>query len=202
MPALKPSIQPDVPQLIPRGSLRHLNTDEIKPSANNPRLLFDPEQLQELKNNISQHGVLVPVTVYQVKGQSKLSILDGERRYRCVVELNDSGHVGKNGRPLTLPANVVEPPNKIAGLLYMFSIHNIREAWELMPTALSLKIVMEELETEDNRALSKLTGLSEPQIERCKKLLAFPEHFQKLSLNSKSYNENTVKLLDRGTPGN
>jgi hypothetical protein len=65
----------------------------------------------------------------------------------------------------------------------MFSIHNFREAWELMPTALSLKVVMKELGEYDNRALSKLTGLSDPQIERCKKLLTFPEHFQEMSLD-------------------
>lgn len=52
-----------------------------------------------------------------------------------------------------------------------------------MPTALSLKIVMEDLGETDNRALSKLTGLSEPQIERCKKLIDLPERFQKLSLD-------------------
>jgi hypothetical protein len=65
----------------------------------------------------------------------------------------------------------------------MFSIHNFREAWELMPTALGLKVVMEELKETDNKALNKLTGLSEPQIERCKKLLAFPEKFQEMSLD-------------------
>jgi hypothetical protein len=65
----------------------------------------------------------------------------------------------------------------------MFSIHNYREGWELMPTALSLKIVMEELEVTDNRSLGKLTGLSDVQIQRCKKLLAFPEKFQELSLD-------------------
>ncbi|MGA8580450.1 MAG: hypothetical protein WB579_17320, partial [Bryobacteraceae bacterium] len=85
--------------------------------------------------------------------------------------------------PLKLPANVVEPPSKIAGLLYMFSIHNYREGWELMPTALSLKIVMADLGEQDNKALNKLTGLSEPQIERCKKLLTFPERFQEMSLD-------------------
>jgi hypothetical protein len=71
----------------------------------------------------------------------------------------------------------------IAGLLYMFSIHNFRSDWELMPTALSLKIVMEHLGETDNFKLSKLTGLSERQIERCKTLLTFPERFQKLSLD-------------------
>jgi ParB family chromosome partitioning protein len=182
MPTFKPS-QPEVPQVIPAGELRHLTPDEVKRSTNNPRHLFDVDQLLELKKNIAEHGVLVPITVYQARGQSKFSILDGERRYRCVVELTKEGHKGKDGAELTLPANVVEPPTKIAGLLYMFSIHNYREAWELMPTALSLKIVMEELGEEENKALAKLTGLSEPQIERCKKLLAFPEEFQKLSLD-------------------
>jgi ParB family transcriptional regulator, chromosome partitioning protein len=182
MPALKPT-EPALPQIIPTGQLRHLTVGEVKRSSNNPRHLFDPDQLLELKKNIAEHGVLVPITVYQAKGDAKFSILDGERRYRCVVELTNEGHGGKEGAPLTLPANVVEPPTKIAGLLYMFSIHNYREGWELMPTALSLKIVMEDLGTTDNKALGKLTGLSEPQIERCKKLLTFPEKFQELSLD-------------------
>jgi len=181
MPTLKP--EPTVAQIVPTGQLRHLKPDEIKPSLNNPRHLFDEDELQELKKNISEHGVLVPITVYQAKGQAKFSILDGERRYRCVLELTKEGRGEKGGKPLTLPANVVEPPTKIAGLLYMFSIHNFREQWELMPTALGLKIVMEELGETDNKALNKLTGLSEPQIERCKKLLKFPERFQEMSLD-------------------
>jgi hypothetical protein len=65
----------------------------------------------------------------------------------------------------------------------MFSIHNFREGWELMPTALSLKVVMEATGEEENPALSQLTGLSEPQIERCKLLIDLPERFQKLSLD-------------------
>src|SRR3954471_21619356 len=162
MPTLKPS-QPEIPPVIPSGQLRRLTPEEIKPSVNNPRLLFDPPLLAELKKNIAEHGVLVPIIVYQPKGQSKFSILDGERRYRCVVELRDEGHT-LDGKELSIPANVVEPPSKLAGLLYMFSIHNYREAWELMPTALGLKVVIQELHEEDTRALAKLTGLSEPQV--------------------------------------
>lgn len=182
MPELKP-IKHEIQQIVPAGTLRQLSPDEIKPSTNNPRHLFDESPMQELKKNIATHGVLVPITVFQAKGQTKFSILDGERRYRCVVELTNEGHLGPDRKPLNLPANVVEPPTKIAGLLYMFSIHNFREGWELMPTALSLKIVMQDLGETENAALSKLTGLSEPQIERCKKLLEIPEKFQKMSLD-------------------
>ncbi len=182
MPALNPT-HPVVPPVVPAGQLRVLTVDEIKPSTNNPRLLFDPPQLLELKKNIAEHGVLVPITVFQPKGQALFSILDGERRYRCVVDLTKENHVGKDGRPIRIPANIVEPPTMIAGMLYMFAIHNFRAEWELMPTALSLKIVMEDLGVTDNTALNKLTGLSERQIERCKTLLEFDERFQKLSLD-------------------
>ena len=162
---------------VPGGLLVRRKPEEFIPSRNNPRHLFDPEQLEDLKKNIGEHGVLVPITVYQPKGQKKFTILDGERRHRCCVELE------REGREITIPANVVEPPDKIAGLLYMFSIHNLREQWELMPTALSLRIVMEGLGERDNKVLSKLTSLSEAQLERCKKLLTFPERFQNLSLD-------------------
>lgn len=174
---------PEVPAVVPTGKLQYLLATDIKPSTHNPRRLFDPAQLLELKVNIGEHGVLVPLTVYQIKGQKTYSILDGERRYRCVKELTEEGHLGKDGRPIKLPANVVDPPSRVAGLLYMFSIHNIREAWELMPTALGLEEVMRDLGEKDNKKLAKLTGLSEPQIERCKTLLAFPKRFQDMSLD-------------------
>jgi hypothetical protein len=66
----------------------------------------------------------------------------------------------------------------------MFNIHAFREQWELMPTALSLKEVMKELNTEDTGELHEITGLSIPQIERCKIILSFPKEFQDLSLET------------------
>jgi len=167
-------------EVIPRGELQYLRVSDIKPSTTNPRLLFDKAPLNELRENIRQNGVLVPITVYEIVGQQKYAIVDGERRYRCCVELNEKGI------DITIPANIVAPPTKIAGILYMFSIHNFREQWELMPTALSLQTVMDTLKEHDTTRLSKLTGLSTPQIERCKILLLFPKRFQDLSLDPDS----------------
>src|SRR5262245_36965492 len=164
-------------QILPQGELLKLKPDDVIPNRNNPRLLFDRPELNELKDNIRTHGVLVPITVYQAKGSKKYSILDGARRHKCCEELEEEG------MSIEIPANVVNPPTKIAGMLYMFSIHNFREGWELMPTALALRTVMEALTETDNKKLKDLTGLSEPQIERCKTLLAFPERFQNLSLD-------------------
>ena len=164
---MKQSLHDQSNLVVPAGVLKRLLVKDIKPSQNNPRHLFDPEPLNELKESIRQHGVLVPITVFQIRGQEKYAILDGERRYRCCFELEEEG------KDIDIPANVVFPPTKIAGLLYMFSIHNFREQWELMPTAISLQTVIDELKEDDNKKLSKLTGLSETQIERCKILLSF-----------------------------
>lgn len=163
--------------LVPTGDLLRLRPTEVRPNVDNPRMLFDPEPLNDLKENIRVHGVLVPITVYRLPGSRKYAILDGARRHKCAMDLESEGLT------VDLPANVVQPPDKLASLLYMFSIHNFREQWELMPTALSLKIVIEELGESDSKKLSHLTGLSEPQVERCKKLLDVPEHLQALSLD-------------------
>jgi ParB family chromosome partitioning protein len=165
-------------QIVPKGILIHVSVDEVRPNPNNPRRLFDPGPLHELKESIKAHGVLVPITIYKLPGQDKYAIVDGERRYRCCVDLQEEGI------DVPLPANVVESPDKMASLIYMFNIHAFREQWELMPTALSLQEVMKDLNIEDNTELHEITGLTNAQIERCKKILSFPEEFQRLSLES------------------
>lgn len=162
--------------IVPKGELVYLNVEQVKPSANNPRRLFDPEPLIELKESIRLHGVLVPLTVYKLPGQNKYAIVDGERRFRCCADLV------KEGITLQIPANVVEAPTKMASLIYMFNIHSFREQWELMPTALSLQEMMKVLKTDDTNELHEITGLSISQIERCKTILSFPKEFQDLSL--------------------
>lgn len=169
---------PDVSKIVPTGNLIRDVPSAFVPNQNNPRRLFDPEPLRELKENIRQHGVLVPITVYRQAGTKKYAILDGARRHRCCLEL------AEEGLDVTIPAYSVAPPDRLTGTLYMFNIHNFREGWELVPTALSLKDVMDEVKEADTKKISTLTGLSEPQIERCKLILSFPEKYHQLSLDT------------------
>lgn len=161
----------------PSAQLLTIEPSKLVPNPQNPRVLFDPEPLQDLKQNIRLHGVLVPLTVFLLPDGKRYGILDGARRHRCCSELWDEG------KHISIPCNVVSPPDTLAGLLYMFNIHNFREAWELMPTALSLKLVMAELGETETKKLSNLTGLSEPQVERCKLLLSVDEELITLSLD-------------------
>ena len=160
-----------------RGTLTTLRVDELRASQTNPRRLFDAEPLAALKESIRRHGVLVPLTVYKLPGQDKYGIIDGERRYRCCQEL------GRDGVIVSVPANVVSAPDDMARLIYMFNIHQFREQWELMPTALALESVIEELRTDDAATLSEVTGLSLTQVERCRVILSYPEGYRALSMD-------------------
>src|SRR5882762_3226083 len=65
----------------------------------------------------------------------------------------------------------------------MFQIHKLREDWELMPTALTLEILMKETGERNERRLAEITGLDVAVVVRCKKLLSYPKHYQDMMLD-------------------
>lgn len=167
------------PTVVETGTQLSLSTQQIKTNPLNPRRLFDEAPMIELKESIKEHGILVPLTVYLPAGSDRYLILDGERRYRCCVELE------KEGSPsIQVPCNVVMPPDRVANIIYMFAIHKYRLDWELMPTAISLQQLISELpEPPPDKELRTITGLSQTQIERCRILMLFPPDLQRLSLD-------------------
>jgi ParB family chromosome partitioning protein len=122
------------------AKVRQIRTDEIAPNPHNPRRLFDEEPMQILTESVRKLGILVPLTLYEappkhLPKKEHYILLDGERRWRCGAQLGMS----------SLPAIVVDRPTETENILTMFHIHNVREGWQLMPTALKLKVLMDEL---------------------------------------------------------
>lgn len=151
----------------------NIPTDSLQPNPHNPRMLFDKLPLNTLKESIQKVGILVPLTVYKARGQGKYTILDGQRRWICAHELGLR----------TVPVNLVAEPDVVQNIVTMFQIHKFREDWELMPTALTLEVLMDKLEERSNRKLAELTGLDQAVVVRCKKLLSFPVKYQELMLD-------------------
>ena len=81
-----------------------------------------------------------------------------------------------------VPSIVIATPSPETNILTMFHIHNLREGWQLMPTALKLQDLMEMLDTKNERELASLTRLSLSQVRRCKVLLTYPERIQQMML--------------------
>jgi len=155
-------------------TLLMVSPDDISPNPHNPRLIFDPEDLRELRNSIEKVGILVPLTIFENKRKvpkTKYSLLDGERRWRCAIDLNLK----------KVPANVVDEPRDVTqNILFMFNIHHYRKEWALFPTALKLEVLMKELKTESESTLANFTGVSSSMIRRCKALLWFPKKYRNI----------------------
>jgi len=155
----------------------HIPVDTIGPNPHNPRRLFDEEPMQILRESVEKLGILVPVTLYEAPihhkpATEKYILLDGERRWRCAKDLSI----------VEIPAIIVERPDETQNILTMFHIHNVREGWQLMPTALKLDTLMNALKEKNERKLSELTKLSVAQIRRCKILLTYPKKYQNMML--------------------
>ena len=155
-----------------QGVLLRIPPKEIIPNRENPRLLFDEEDLGILKKSISEVGILVPLTVYRRESDGRFVLLDGERRRRCAVELELKA----------VPCNQVEQPTQITNILWMFNIHNTRKEWELVPTALKLQTVIRLLGDKSNTELGKLTSMSATRVAECKRILKYPKRFLDLAV--------------------
>lgn len=155
-------------------TLLMVSPNDISPNPHNPRLIFDPEDLGELKISIEKVGILVPLTIFANKRKApktKYILLDGERRWRCAIDLNLS----------ELPANVVDEPKDVTqNILFMFNIHHYRKEWQLFPTALKLEVLVKQLQTDSETTLSNFTGVNRSMIRRCKSLLWFPTKYRNI----------------------
>jgi ParB/RepB/Spo0J family partition protein len=155
-----------------------VSPSDILPNPENPRMFFPEENLAILRESIRSVGVLVPLTVYKSKKDSKLHLLDGQRRWMCAKDLGLA----------KIPVNIVPEPTTFQNIVTMFNIHALREPWELMPTALKLEVLVKMIQEQTGRKrvgvahLSQITAMSKPTIQRCLILLSFPKQYQDLIL--------------------
>ena len=80
-------VDTDTQQQVPETQQAQNNVPitEIVPSPLQPRKQFAQGQLDELKESISEHGIIQPLIVRTVNG--KLELIAGERRWRASKEL-------------------------------------------------------------------------------------------------------------------
>jgi len=146
-------------------------TDLIDPNPLNPRLIFNEKEDLPLLESIDEVGILVPLSVFPDE-PGRFTLLDGERRLRCAKRLNLK----------TVPVSKIPKPTKVENILRMFNIHNIRERWKLMPTALKLGVLLEEkgFQKKSAREIGRLTGLTISTVNRCIELLKLDKKYQKM----------------------
>lgn len=141
-------------------TVQELKIKDLRPNPYQPRKVFDPGAIEELKESIIQHGILQPIIVRKsIKGYE---IVVGERRFRAAKE------AGLKSVPAVIRELTDEQMMELALLenLQREDLTPIEEAKAYQSLIEHLHITQEEL--------AKRLGKSRPHIANHVRLLSLP----------------------------
>lgn len=152
---------------VPGARLASLNPNDIEPNAQQPRSVFDPEDLAELVHSVREFGVLQPIVVRpHPEHDGKYELVMGERRLRA------SKAAGLDAIPAVVKDTANEAMLRDALLenLHRSQLNPLEEASAYQQLLGDFGITQEEL--------ASRIGRSRPQISNTLRLLKLPEAVQ------------------------
>jgi ParB family chromosome partitioning protein len=153
---------------VPGARLAYLSPAAVVPNAVQPRQVFDPEDLAELVASIREVGVLQPIVVRPIPGNTEqFELIMGERRLRASKEL------GLEAIPAIIKDTADENMLRDALLenLHRAQLNPLEEASAYQQLLADFGITQEQL--------AERIGRSRPQISNTIRLLRLPADVQK-----------------------
>lgn len=149
----------------PGAAINEVAIDKIEVNPYQPRKNFDEESLRELASSIREIGIIQPITVRRLNGDT-YQLITGERRYKA------AGLAGMD----TIPAYIRTAEDH--DLLEMALVENIqREDLDSIEVAISYRRLLEEIGlTQEN--LSERVGKKRSTISNYLRLLKLPAEIQ------------------------
>jgi len=150
-------------------TVQEVKLRELRPNPYQPRKIFQPEAIEELKESILQHGILQPIIVRKsIKGYE---IVVGERRYRAAKE-------AKLDKVPVVVRDLDEQQ-----MMELAVLENLqREDLTPIEEATAYHTLMERLNLTQEQ-LAKRLGKSRPHIANHLRLLVLPKKIQDLISN-------------------
>ncbi|MFB9959536.1 ParB/RepB/Spo0J family partition protein [Agromyces bracchium] len=152
---------------VPGAHLARLNPDDIVPNAQQPRSVFDADDLEELVHSVREFGVLQPIVVRPHPDEpGKYELVMGERRLRATKA------AGLDSIPAVVKDTANEAMLRDALLenLHRSQLNPLEEASAYQQLLADFGITQEEL--------ASRIGRSRPQISNTLRLLKLPEPVQ------------------------
>ncbi|MCA1054891.1 ParB/RepB/Spo0J family partition protein [Rossellomorea aquimaris] len=147
-------------------NVQEVKLKDIRPNPYQPRKIFDPAAIEELKESILEHGILQPIIVRKtIKGYE---IVVGERRYRAATA----------AKLETVPVVVRELNEQ--QMMELAVLENLqREDLTPIEEAAAYQLLMDKLKITQEEVAKRL-GKSRPHIANHIRLLSLPQPIQEL----------------------
>jgi ParB family transcriptional regulator, chromosome partitioning protein len=152
-------------------AVQEIGLKELRPNPYQPRKVFEPEAIEELKESIIEHGILQPIIARKsIKGYE---IVVGERRYRAA----------KAAKLDKVPVVVRELTDK--QMMELAVLENLqREDLSPIEEGNAYQLLMDKLDLTQEQ-LAKRLGKSRPHIANHIRLLSLPPQIQQLIIDDK-----------------
>ena len=143
---------------LEKSAYQQLPIYKVEPNPDQPRQIFDEEELQALADSIAVHGIIQPLTVREMPN-GYYQIIAGERRWRAARMANLSD----------VPAVIIEADDKKAMELAL--IENLqRQDLNPLEEALGYQTLMNEYGLTQEEAAGRV-GKSRPAVANALRLL-------------------------------
>lgn len=164
---------PNAEAAAPRGGVRELPIEQLKPNPYQPRKIFAPEALEELAQSIAAKGILQPLLVRRAKDGSGYEIIAGERRWRAaqIAKLH------------ALPAVIKEISDRDAVEIGLIENLQREDLNPMEEAGAFLKLANEFQYTNDQ--IAQVIGKSRAHVSNVLRLLKLPESVVKLIIDGK-----------------
>lgn len=157
----KATVSPDI------AVLRDIKVTDIHPNPRQPREVFDEDHMAELVASIAEVGILQPVVVREVDGETPYELIMGERRWRATQLAGLE----------TIPAIVRHTPDE--DLLRDALLENLhRSQLNPLEEAAAYQQLMDDFQCTQEE-LSQRIGRSRPQISNTLRLMKLPPLVQR-----------------------
>lgn len=176
-------------------TIQTLTISQIQPSILNPRKFFDDATIEELAQSIKTDGLLQNLVVLKPKGKAKKhNIIAGERRFRAISHLIETGELDKD-----FPVRVeIKEGLSDDEALRIATVENVqRENLSPLEEAEALSVLVKGGEELDN--IIAQTGLSAATIRRRLMLLNLTEKVKE-ALATKKITLAQAEALTIGKP--
>lgn len=158
-------IEPPLRGRAEEPGLLQLELGQIRPNPFQPRKTMDPAGLEELRDSISNHGILQPVVVRAAQGGYEL--ISGERRWRA------ARLAGLSAVPAILRADVSD-----ADMLELALVENVqRRDLDPIERAQGFQAIMDTLQITQEGVAAKV-GLKRSTVANHLRLLELPSTVQ------------------------
>ena len=165
----------------PRDGLVQIAVAAISPNPHQPRRVFAPDALDELRSSIVEFGVLVPIIVRKLDGE-KFELIAGERRWRASAAAGLA----------TIPAIVRDAGDRES--LEVAIVENLqRENLDPLEEAMGFQHLIDSYDFTQERVAQRV-GRTRPAVTNALRLLGLSEAI-KILVHERKLNAGAARAL-------